>query len=90
MIIGVWQGIKSVVCVLVCYIETCFVLSCFVWCVCVFGRIGLGVPVCGFGSGLLYTILFLYILYSLSGYIAAIYICICASYVYTVSITQCM
>ena len=66
------------------------VLFCLALCgVCVFGRIGLGVPVCGFGSGLLYTILFLYILYNLSGHIAAIYICAYASYIYAVSITQC-
>ena len=66
------------------------VLFCLALCgVYVFGRIGLGVPVCGFGSGLLYTLLFLYILYNLSVHIAAIYICACASYVYTVSITQC-
>ena len=54
---------KCGVCISVsCQVMFCFVLLC-VMCVWVFGRIGLGVPACGFGSGLLYTILLIYIYY---------------------------
>ena len=77
------------VCVLVCYVNSCFVLSCFVWCACVWADWSWCSCLWFWFWVTVYYITHIYILYSLSGYIDAIYMCACASYVYTVSITRC-